>query len=59
MHKLHGGARGNNVWHGAIFPKRDDSLHASMKTNWDTCSVVFPMQIQSSRTTRLSGRRHG
>jgi hypothetical protein len=26
MHKGHGGACGNTVWHGAIFPKRDDSL---------------------------------
>jgi hypothetical protein len=26
MHKGHGGACGNTVWHGAIFPERDDSL---------------------------------
>jgi hypothetical protein len=26
MHKGHGGACGNTVWHGAIFPERKDSL---------------------------------
>jgi hypothetical protein len=26
MHKGHGGACDNTVWHGAIFPERDDSL---------------------------------
>jgi hypothetical protein len=26
MHKGHGGGCGNTVWHGAIFPERDDSL---------------------------------